>query len=94
MIASEPIIVEELFMSEKHELTLYYFNECPYCQKVLSYLQEAKKTVPMKNTKENNDFREELKEQGGKTQVPCLMIDGKALYESDDIISWLQANLD
>lgn len=29
---------------------------------------------------------------GGKTQVPCLVIDGKPLYESLDIIEWLKTN--
>ena len=27
---------------------------------------------------------------GGKRQVPCLFIDGKPLYESLDIIKWLE----
>ena len=27
---------------------------------------------------------------GGKRQVPCLFIDGDPLYESLDIIDWLQ----
>ncbi|MBS4843870.1 MAG: glutathione S-transferase domain-containing protein, partial [Collinsella sp.] len=30
---------------------------------------------------------------GGKRQVPCLFIDGKPLYESSDIIAWVQENL-
>ena len=34
----------------------------------------------------------ELIQIGGKTQVPCLIIDGQALYESDDIIDWLKKN--
>ena len=29
---------------------------------------------------------------GGMMQTPCLMIDGKAMYESDDIIEWLKEN--
>lgn len=37
-----------------------------------------------------------LREGGGKTQVPCLRIgegsNAKWLYESDDIIRYLQAN--
>jgi len=81
-------------MAQEHKLTLYYFNECPYCQKVLSYLKQAGKTVEMRNTRESAAFKDELKQQGGKTQVPCLMIDGKALYESDDIIEWFQENLE
>ena len=33
-----------------------------------------------------------LIQEGGKRQVPCLFIDGKPLYESDDIIAWLSQN--
>lgn len=74
------------------QLTLYYFPECPYCQKVLAYLQQSGKSVPMKNLRAEPQYREELKKIGGKTQVPCLVIDGKALYESDDIIEWFKKN--
>lgn len=28
---------------------------------------------------------------GGKKQVPCLVINGKPLYESDDIIAYLRS---
>ena len=27
---------------------------------------------------------------GGEDQVPCLFIDGKPLYESDDIVDYLE----
>ena len=47
----------------------------------------------MKNTQENPAYREELIKIGGKPQVPCLVIDGQALYESDDIIDWIKSNL-
>jgi len=33
-----------------------------------------------------------LIEIGGKSQVPCLFIDGVPPYESDDIIRWLKSN--
>ena len=36
---------------------------------------------------ENKEF---LVEKGGMNQVPCLFIDGKAMYESDDIIEFLK----
>lgn len=41
---------------------------------------------------EDDQARQELVKIGGKQQVPCLIIDGKALYESDDIIAWLDEN--
>ena len=39
------------------------------------------------------DARRRLLEVGGKQQVPCLFIDGEPLYESADIIRWIEAHL-
>ena len=46
----------------------------------------------MKDTQEDSTYRDELIKIGGKSQVPCLVIDGKALYESLDIIEWFKKN--
>ena len=73
-------------------LTLYHFNECPYCGKVHNYLKANNIIVPMKNVRENPAYRQELIKIGGKGQVPCLVINGLALYESDDIIEWFRNN--
>lgn len=75
-------------MSRFDNFTLYYKPTCPYCQKVLAYMQEHDIACEMKNTLEPG-FRDELVEIGGKPQVPCLVIDGEPLYESDDIITYL-----
>ena len=47
-------------------------------------------TLPLKNVLEGAQNGKELITIGGKAQVPCLVIDGRALYESDDIIDWLK----
>jgi glutaredoxin 3 len=73
------------------QLALYQSAGCPYCQKVLRFMQQKGITLPLKNTMEGAN-REDLIKIGGKPQVPCLVIDGKALYESDDIIAWLEKN--
>ncbi len=73
-------------------LTLYHFAGCPYCQKVRNYMQQAGITIPMKDTHADPRNREELIKVGGKPQVPCLVIDGVAMYESSDIIEWLKKN--
>jgi len=65
---------------------------CPYCQRVRDYLAKENITVPLKDTRDNPDYRDELIKIGGKPQVPCLVIDGKPLYESLDIIEWLKKN--
>jgi len=78
--------------TQMHELTLFYKPTCPYCQKVLAFTQQEDISLQMKNVSENSEIRQELMTIGGKTQVPCLIIDGKALYESDDIVQWLGEN--
>lgn len=77
-------------------LELYYFEECPYCQKVLHYLRSEKPSllpnIALKNTRTDKQLREELRALNGITQVPCLVIDGKPMLESDDIVAWLRSN--
>jgi len=75
-----------------HKLTLYQFDSCPFCIKVNHYLTQNSISIPTKNTITDPDAKAELMQIGGKTQVPCLVIDGKALYESDDIINWFEQN--
>jgi glutaredoxin 3 len=67
---------------------------CSYCQRVRDYLSKEGISVPMKDTRENPANRDELIKIGGKPQVPCLVINGKALYESLDIIDWFKKNYD
>ena len=39
-----------------------------------------------------SDWRKDLKEKTGRTQVPCLFIDDVPMFESADIIAWLKKN--
>ena len=72
------------------KLTLYHFESCPYCVIVRKFMAENNISIPMKDTQKDHRAQAELIKIGGKRQVPCLVIDGKALYESDDIIAWLK----
>lgn len=74
------------------QLTLYHFMGCPYCLKVRNFMEQAGITIPMKDTHEHPAYRRELIKISGKPQAPCLVIDGKALHESNDIIEWLKIN--
>ena len=71
------------------DLKLYYKPECPFCKKVLSFMEKNDIELELKNIhdEENKKF---VVEKGGMNQVPCLFIDGKAMYESDDIIEFLK----
>ncbi len=71
-------------------LELYYFDTCPYCIKVLNYINKTQIDVELKHTLLEPTYREELIQRGGKSQVPCLIHDGEVLYESDDIVQWLK----
>lgn len=73
-------------------LTLYHFEGCPYCARVRDFMAQNRISIPLKDTHANRAYGEELIKIGGKKQVPCLVIDGKALYESLDIIDWLKKN--
>jgi glutaredoxin len=80
---------EALEVQKKPSLVLYYSSYCPHSQKVLHYLKKIHKTIPMKNVKDNPQYKEELARDGGQLLVPCLVIDGKGLYDADTIIEWL-----
>ncbi len=75
------------------KLELYMFETCPYCRRVLNYLDESGRTdVELHNIHKNAADRQRLIEVGGMEQVPCLFIDGEPMYESLDIIDWLKAH--
>ncbi len=79
-------------MSKK--LELYYYPECPYCQRVLVAIRRhGWKGIELKNIHADPVADATLVRVGGKHQVPCLFIDGAPMYESLDIIAWLEREL-
>lgn len=78
-------------MTKSDSLTLYILPGCPYCKKVISFLEQHNISMNMKDVSDP-DIKTELVHLGGKGQVPCLIHDGKALYESDEIITWIDSN--
>lgn len=77
-------------MKEK-KLELYYFEQCPYCQLVISALRitglEGK--VVFLNIKDDHKIKETLIKVTNKSTVPCLFIDDTPMYESVDIVDWI-----
>lgn len=80
-------------MATDHELALYVMTGCPYCIRVKHFLADNGVTIPERNISTDPDAEQTLIAVGGKRQVPCLFIDGAPLYESNDIIAWIQKNL-
>ena len=77
---------------ERPHLVLYIRPSCPYCTKLINYLKKEHKKIPTKDIGRDKNAATELIRIGGKRQVPCLVINGNALYESSDILNWLKAH--
>jgi glutathione S-transferase len=68
---------------------LFVMQGCPYCRKVMSFMEEngIEHKVKDVSVSENHD---ELMKLGGKYQVPFLKDGGVTMYESDDIIEYVK----
>jgi len=75
-----------------HAAALFYRPTCGYCVKVLRFIEQNNISIPLKNIFENPEVRQELITIAGKTQVPCLVVNGEPMHESDNIIEWLKEN--
>lgn len=81
-------------MLDSHDLVLYYRPTCPFCVRVLKRMKDLgiEGAITLKNISDDEEAETTLISVGGKRQVPCLLIDGEPLYESGDIVAWLDAN--
>ncbi|QNO16608.1 glutathione S-transferase N-terminal domain-containing protein [Alkalicella caledoniensis] len=75
------------------DIKLYVMQGCPFCNKVEKYVKENNLSVELVDIKADPKYEDELVRLGGKDQVPMLLVDGKPLYESDDIIEWFKEKL-
>ena len=82
--------------SEDSQFELYFKPDCPFSLKVLNFFKDNNIIkYPSYNIEDatcGEQNARKLEEVGGKVQVPCLVIDGKAMYESDDIIEYAKEN--
>ena len=73
-------------------LELYYFDSCPYCQRVIKTINQLSIKVTFLDIYENASHMKKLTDVTGRQTVPCLFIDGKPMHESADIMNWLTMN--
>lgn len=76
------------------QLEFFFYNECFFCQKVLSEIDTLGIKVAYKNIYENQDNLKRLLSETGRKTTPCLFINGTPMFESQDIIDWLRDNKD
>ncbi len=78
------------------DLVLYQFKTCPFCIKTRRAIKRLSLKIEMRDAQHDAQARAQLLEGGGRLKVPCLRLVDEAgevrwLYESDDIIAYLQA---
>jgi glutaredoxin len=81
------------------KMALYQFHACPFCVKVRRHMRRYALHIELRDAKNDEAFKEELIRQGGKHKVPCLRIESDSgdvrwLYESNDIISFMNAQFE
>ena len=75
------------------DLELFKFDACAFCRRVFQKIEEkGVEGIRLRDTRAEPGAAEELVARAGKQQVPCLFIDGEPMYESQDIMDWLEAN--
>lgn len=75
-------------------LALYQFQACPFCVKTRRAMRRLGVDIELRDARRDPQWREQLLAEGGRLQVPCLLIpeasgEPRWLYESDDIIGFL-----
>lgn len=76
------------------KLDYYFFNACPFCQRVLNVIQENNIKVSYFDILSDQESLEKLLADTGRKTVPVLYIDDVPMHESSDIINWLRNNLE
>ncbi len=79
--------------SPDEDLILYNIEASPYCRKVRERLNELNLDHVVKNVGKKSARRPRLVERGGTMMVPFLIDPntGEQMYESDDIIAYLES---
>jgi glutaredoxin len=77
-----------------NNLALYYYPSCPFCIRVKRHMKRMNLNIRMIDPRKDEMAMQNLKDKGGKVQVPCLQIvdeDGSStwMYESADINEYL-----
>lgn len=74
------------------KLELFYYDGCPFCQYVLGTINKLNVKVDYCNIQEDQANFDRLMKDTGRRTVPCLYIDNKPMFESSDIMEWLESN--
>jgi glutaredoxin len=79
---------------QTENMALYHFQMCPFCVKTRRQIHRLGLKIENRDARNDEKWNQELINEGGKYQVPCLKIskaDGSVqwMYESSDINQYL-----
>lgn len=79
---------------QTENMALYHFKMCPFCVKTRRQIHRLALKIENRDARNDPKWNQEIIEEGGKYQVPCLKItkyDGSVewMYESTDINEYL-----
>ena len=85
---------QEKVNQQTANMALYHFQMCPFCVKTRRQIRRLALSIENRDARNNPQWHQELINDGGKYQVPCLKItaaDGSVqwLYESTEINRFL-----
>ena len=72
-------------------LVLFKQDSCGWCRRVYRVVERLGLELEMRDTALDSEAREHHRARTGRSTVPCLYIDDVPLFESADIIVWLEA---
>lgn len=73
------------------QLEFYYREDCPYSTKVRQFIAShgLRSKIKFHDVDEDLESLRDLEVMNQDEQVPCLVIDGEPMLESEQIIEWL-----
>ncbi len=93
-----PVRIQQEIDATAKGLSLYQFYACPFCVKTRRAIHRLNVPVSLIDAQGNQQNRDDLLNGGGAIKVPCLRIEANDnitwLYESNDIISYLNDRFD
>ncbi|MDP3990352.1 MAG: glutaredoxin domain-containing protein [archaeon] len=77
------------------EITLYQYEECPFCAKVRAFLNEMKIKFKKINVSYDHDdsLRKKLFKESGVKTVPVIEFAGEFIGESEKIIRFVEQKI-
>ena len=65
-------------------MKLYHFHHCPFCVKTRRAIYRLGLNIEARDARNNPKWNQELINEGGKYQVPCLRV-----VKADDSVMWM-----